>query len=161
MGVKVQQKQQTITPSGGISFVNDEFIRSGFSALIDKELGKRTVLGYQYSDIFRTWFSISFCGGDVAEDIQTHLRATLERIPRNPVPSADTLLCGIKELSGEKNTIVSSSGKKYNFNIHTKLNNLNIKSLLLTKQLRKGEYYDFDYDNQIFEHEKLRCQTYL
>lgn len=34
------------------------------------------------------------------------------------------------------------------------MNDLNIKSLLLTKQLKKGEMYDFDYDNQIIEHEK-------
>lgn len=34
------------------------------------------------------------------------------------------------------------------------MNNLNIKSLLLTKQLNKGEMYDFDYDNQITAHEK-------
>jgi hypothetical protein len=154
MGVKVQQKKQTITPFGGISFLNDEFTRSGLSALIDKELGRRSISGYQYSDIFRTWFSIFFCGGDVAEDVQRHLRPTLEGIPSNPVPSPDTLLRGIKELSVENSTVVSSSGKEYNFNIHTKLNNLNIKLLLLTKQLRKGELYDFDYDNQIIAHEK-------
>ncbi|MDR3142218.1 MAG: hypothetical protein LBU37_10910 [Tannerellaceae bacterium] len=29
-----------------------------------------------------------------------------------------------------------------------------MKSLLLTRQLRKGEFYDFDYDSQIIEHEK-------
>ena len=34
------------------------------------------------------------------------------------------------------------------------MNDLNIKSLLLTKQLKQGEMYDFDYDNQIIEHEK-------
>jgi hypothetical protein len=154
MGIKVQQKHQSVTPFGGISFINDEFTRSGLSGLIDKELGRRTVLGYQYSDIFRTWFSIFFCGGDVAEDVHTHLRSTLEGIPRNRVPSPDTLLRGIKELS-EKNTIqVSSSGKGYNFNIHKRLNTLNIKLLLLTKQLFEGEFYDFDYDNQIIEHEK-------
>ena len=34
------------------------------------------------------------------------------------------------------------------------MNDLNIKSLLLTKQLKKGEMYDFYYDNQIIEHEK-------
>jgi hypothetical protein len=66
MGIKVQQKFQTITPFGGISFVNDEFIRSGLSALIDKELGRCSISGYKYSDIFRTWFSIFFCGGDAA-----------------------------------------------------------------------------------------------
>jgi hypothetical protein len=50
--------------------------------------------------------------------------------------------------------MVFSSGKEYNFNIHMKLNNLNIKLLLLTKQLWREELYDFDYDNQIIEHEK-------
>ena len=34
------------------------------------------------------------------------------------------------------------------------MNNLNIKSLLLTKQLENGKMYDLDYDNQIIEHEK-------
>jgi hypothetical protein len=154
MGIKVQQKFQTITPFGGISYINDEFTRSGLSALIDKELGRRSILGYQYSDIFRTWFSLFFCGGDVAEDVHSHLRPTLEGIPSNPVPSPDTLLRGLKELSEENTTVVSSSGKAYNFNIHNKLNDLNIKLLLLTKQLNKGESYDFDYDNQIIEHEK-------
>jgi len=156
MGIKVQQKSQSLTPFAGISFITDEFSRSGLSGLIDKELGIRSkYAGYQYSDIFRTWFSLFFSGGDVAEDIQTHLRSTLENIPFNRVPSADTLLRGIKELS-TANTIVTvpSSGNEYRFNINYKLNALNIKSLFLTKQLAKGELYDFDYDNQIIEHEK-------
>ncbi|MDR1864217.1 MAG: hypothetical protein LBR08_01460 [Bacteroidales bacterium] len=29
-----------------------------------------------------------------------------------------------------------------------------MKSLILTKQLRAGEYHDFDYDSQIIAHEK-------
>ena len=33
--------------------------------------------------------------------------------------------------------------------INEKLNRLNIKSLKQTKQLKSGNYYDFDYDNQI------------
>ena len=49
MGIKVEQKYQTITPFGGISFVNEEFTRSGLSALIDKELGMRgTCACYQH-----------------------------------------------------------------------------------------------------------------
>jgi hypothetical protein len=63
MGIKVQQKFQTITPFGGISFINDEFRRSGLSALIDKELGRRSILGYRencarmYPDVsFATFF---------------------------------------------------------------------------------------------------------
>lgn len=34
------------------------------------------------------------------------------------------------------------------------MNGLNVESLLLNKQLKKGEYCDFDYDNQIIDHEK-------
>ena len=34
------------------------------------------------------------------------------------------------------------------------MNVLNLKSLILTEQLKKGQAYDFDYDNQILEHEK-------
>jgi hypothetical protein len=42
---------------------------------------------------------IFLCGGECAEDIQEHLRTTLENISGNEVPSADTLLRGIYENS--------------------------------------------------------------
>jgi Transposase DDE domain. len=80
----------------------------------------------------------------------------LEQIPDNAVASADTLLRCLGELATENTQVtVPSSGKQYQFNINEKLNDLNIKLLLLTKQLKKGKYYDFDYDNQIIEHEKF------
>ena len=60
----------------------------------------------------------------------------------------------LTELATENTIVTSTSGKEYEFNINEKMNDLNIKSLLLTKQLKKGEVYDFDYDNQIIEHEK-------
>ena len=86
--------------------------------------------------------------GQCAEDIQQHLRRTLEQIPGNAVASADTLLRCFGELATENTQVtVPSSGKQYQFNINEKLNDLNIKLLLLTKQLKKGKYYDFDYDN--------------
>ena len=82
------------------------------------------------------------------------MRPTLESILCNKVPSPDTLLRGIKELAVENTNVVSSTGKSYQFNINRKLNDLNIKSLLLTGQLHKNKVYDFDYDNQIIAHEK-------
>ena len=88
------------------------------------------------------------------EDVQEHLRPTFENIPGNRVASADTLLRTIKELATEDTTIISSNEKEYRFNVNKRMNDLNIKSLLLTKQLKQGEMYDFDYDNQIIEHEK-------
>jgi hypothetical protein len=37
----------------------------------------------------------------------------------------------------------------YNFDINERLNRLNIRVLKLTDQLKAGESYDFDYDNQV------------
>jgi hypothetical protein len=63
-------------------------------------------------------------------------------------------LRGVKEIATDNSTFISKQGNTYDFNINTKLNKLNIKSLILTKQLKKGTYYDFDYDNQIIATEK-------
>ena len=81
--------------------------------------------------------------------LNSHFGEYLKSIPGNNVPSADTVLRSFKELTTENTIYTSNSGLSYNFNINNKLNMLNIKSLKLTNQLRSGEYYDFDYDNQI------------
>ena len=93
-------------------------------------------------------------GGDCIEDISTHLKDHLQAIPTNQVPSPDTIIRGIKELSTENTKFESASGIVYDFNINMKLNKLNIKSLLLTNQLTSGKSYDFDYDNQVLPNKK-------
>ena len=153
---KVEKVSKNITPFAGVFFVNSEINRTGLSKLIDSHLGRRaSIKGYTYSNLFRNFFNLFLSGGECAEDIQQHFRPTLEQIPHNKVASHDTLLRVCNELSLENTTVVSSSGKKYQFNINEKLNDLNIKILLLTKQLEKGKFYDFDYNNQIIEHEKF------
>jgi len=152
---KVVKLSKNITPFGGISYVNMEFNNCGLAQLVDNELGVRgNGIGYSHSEIFRTWFNVFLCGGECAEDVQVHLHDTLKQIPGNVVPSADTMLRLIKELALNNTEVESSSGKVYQFNINKKMNDLNIKSLLLTGQLEKGNSYDFDYDNQIISHEK-------
>ena len=153
--MKVQKISSNVSPFAGISFVNNSFNETGISQLIDNELGTRVkTVGFSYSDIIRNQFNIFYSGGDCAEDIQTHLGKHLKSIPGNHVPSADTILRGIKELSTQNTSFTSNQGKTYDFNINTKLNLLNIKSLLLTRQLKKDTWYDFDYDNQIIATEK-------
>jgi hypothetical protein len=139
-----------VSPFAGISFTNAIFNNCGLSRLIDNELGIRaSTVGFLYSDIIRNFANIIFSGGNCAEDIQTHLGKHLKSIPCNHVPSADTLLRGIKELATENQVFTSQQNKQYTFNINQKLNRLNIKSLLLTNQLESGKEYDFDYDNQV------------
>jgi len=152
---KIQKTNKNITPFAGISFVHEEFNKSGLRKLIDNELGIRsTTNDYSYSNLIGNFFNLYLCGGECAEDIQTHFRSTLEHIPNNNVASADTLLRCYNELATENTTIVSLQGNEYQFNINERLNRLNINSLLLTKQLQKGKCYDFDYDNQIIAHKK-------
>jgi hypothetical protein len=153
--MKLQKISTPVSPFAGISFVHNEFVKSGMSQLIDTELGCRVkTVGYMYSDIIKNYLNVFYSGGSCAEDIQTHLGKHLKSIPGNSVPSADTLLRGIKELAVPNNAYISKQGKSYDFNINTKLNRLNLKSLLLTKQLESGASYDLDYDNQILETEK-------
>ena len=148
--MKIQNYQTQVNPFSGISLVNYHFNKSGLSELIDNELGIRSkYFGYQYSEIIRNLANIYFSGGDVIEDINTHLREHLKSIPGNNVPSADTILRGIKELSTDNTLYTSDKGLSYKFNINEKLNRLNVKSLKLTGQLETDKSYDFDYDNQV------------
>jgi len=153
--MKLQKISTNVSPFSGISFVNNEFDKVGMSQLIDSELGMRVkTVGFSYSDIIKNLGNVFYSGGDCAEDIQTHLGKHLKSIPNNHVPSADTILRGIKELTTQNTTFMSKQEFFYDFNINAKLNTLNIKSLLLTKQLERDTYYDFDYDNQIIATEK-------
>ena len=72
----------------------------------------------------------------------------------NKVSKADTMLRCLKELSVENTPVTSASGITYQFNINENINSMLMKSLLQTRQLEKGQYYDFDYDNQIIVHQK-------
>jgi hypothetical protein len=152
---KIAKLSKNLTPFAGISYVNAEYNRCGLGQLIDTHLGKRNKEAkYSYAEVFRTWFNVFLCGGDCAEDVNVHLRSSLEQIPDNKVPSPDVLLNVLKELAVDNTEVISSTDKVYQFNIHEKMNDLLIKSLLINKQLDAEKSYDFDYDNQIIEHEK-------
>ena len=152
---KIAKISKNITPFAGVFFVNKEFNCSNMRKLIDNQLGERSsTKDYSYGNLFGNFFNLFLSGGECAEDLQQHFRPTLEQIPDNTVASADTMLRLFSELATENTTVISSGEKKYQFNINKNLNDLNIKSLLLTKQLEECKFYDFDYDNQIIEHEK-------
>lgn len=158
--MKIQKSSTSISPFAGIAFANAIFNNCGLSQLIDKELGIRvSTVGYSFSDIIRNYANIIFSGGNCAEDIQTHLGDHLKAIPGNNVPSADTMLRGVKQLAIENQVFTSQQNKQYTFNINTRLNRLNIKSLILTDQLQPGNEYDFDYDNQVIATCKYDAKT--
>ena len=109
--MKLQKILTQVSPFAGINFINEDYDKSGFTQLIDNQLGIRCrPVGFSYSDIIKNLMNVFFCGGNCAEDIQSHLGEDLKAIPGNLVPSADTILRGIKELSTE-NTSYESDRK--------------------------------------------------
>jgi len=153
--MKIQNLKTKVSPFSGISLVNHHFNKIGLTQLIDKELGQRVKFaGYQYGEIFRNLSNVFLSGGSVIEDIDSHLKEHLKSIPNNNVPSPDTVLRSLNELTTKNTEYISASDISYKFNINSKLSRLNIRALKLTSQLNESEEYDLDYDNQINANKK-------
>ena len=153
--VKVQIKSEKLTSFGGIFPIMEKFDRM-LSHTIDSTLGLRSkVYGYQYSEIIRSLMCVYFCGGSCVEDVSSHLMETLCLHPHLRTCSADTILRAIRELTTPNQSYRSDSGKSYDFNVASDLNNLLVNALLATGQLLPDNEYDFDFDHQFIETEKF------
>lgn len=152
----ITKSAEKITPFGGFNFCFQSFHQSGLAGLIDQHLGERVkTVGFSYSDIIANQIGIFFAGGDCTEDINEHLRGPLGQVKGLAVCSADTILRGIKELSCASTELLNpDSGVTHQFNVNAHLNELMIKALRLTSQLKKHTLYDLDYDNQVIATEK-------
>jgi len=72
--MKLQKISTQVSPFSGICFINEEYGKSGFTQLLDKQLGIICKpVGFSYSNIIQNLMNVFFCGGDYAEDIQSHL----------------------------------------------------------------------------------------
>lgn len=69
--------------------------------------------------------------------------------------SADTILRVIRELTTPNQSYRSASGKSYDFNVASDLNNLLVNALLATGQLLPDNEYDFDFGHQFIKTEKF------
>ena len=152
---KIQIKSEKLTSFGGIFPIMDKFDRM-LSRTIDSTLGLRSkVYSYQYSEIIRSLMCIYFCGGSCVEDVTSHLMEVLSLHPHLRTCSVDTILRAISELTTPNLTYWSYSGKSYDFNVASDLNNLLVNALLATGQLLPDNEYDFDFDHQFIETEKF------
>jgi|TARA_R110000737_G_scaffold262705_1_gene270791 hypothetical protein len=74
-------------------------------------LGDKGLLAqYEYSDLFRSYLSLTLYGEECAEDITDHLRKDLQQIPDFNVCSTDTLLRMQKELATGKKAMLAIVG---------------------------------------------------
>lgn len=154
--MKIIKSAEKITPFAGFNFCFDQFHQSGLAGLIDRQLGERVkTVGFSYSDIIANQLGIFLTGGDCAEDLSEHLRGPLSQVRGLAVCSPDTLLRGIKELSCPSQQMINpDSGVVHQFNTNAKGNDLLLKALRTTGQLKTAVPYDLDYDNQVIPTEK-------
>ncbi len=152
---KIEKSNQIINPFGGINYINSYIKDAEILELIDNQLGSRAKQAkYSYSDLILNLWNVFFTGGDCAEDINEHLHDFLSTVPDTKVANADTILGVFKTLKTENELVTSSNGKTYETNRHDKLNQLNISILKQINILKAGNYYDFDYDNEVLPTEK-------
>jgi len=155
--MKITYSKENINAFGGINFADYIINNAGVYSTIRKHLTDRGLLAtYSYVDLIRSYLLLVLCGGECAEDINTHLRKELEQVKGFSVCSADTLLRMQKELSTPKETSISKTNIEHDYNINMNLNRLLVKLLIKTKQLvpDSKEGYIFEYDNQFIPTDK-------
>ena len=128
--MKVEKNSQIINPFGGLNFVVEAIKKAGILEIIDNQLGIRPKQAqYSYSDLILCLWSVFYCGGDCAEDINEHLKTYIKSVPGMKVADADTVLGVLKSLKTEKEEVKGPTGSVYQANRHDKLNELNINIL--------------------------------
>ena len=154
--MKVINSTEKINSFGGVNMVDERISNAGISQLIDDHLGSRSPQAeYTYSDVFKSLWHITLCGGDCAEDVNENLKETLRGLKNTNVSSADTLLRVEKQLATEKETYVSDSQTIHEFNVNMPLNRLMVRMLVHLNMLKPDDDdVVFDYDNQFIATEK-------
>ncbi|MBK3519412.1 hypothetical protein [Carboxylicivirga marina] len=154
--MKITYSKENINSFGGINFADHIISNNSLYETINQELGQRgDKATYSYSDLIRSYFLLTLCGGECAEDITENLCKELGQVKGFDVCSADILLRIQKELSTQKETYVSDTGIEHDFNVNTKMNKLIVRLLIEKKQLApRNKDYIFDYDNQFIPTDK-------
>jgi len=149
------QNCNTISAFGGINFVFNYLEEGNLNHLFDKSfprLANQSIYGWK--DIIYSILSIYLCGGDCIEDLQVHLKEHFQRNPFINLPSSDTVLKRLKELSEESNQCFTKRGiVEHSYNRNSKLEELNVALLEKLGAFSKDEII-LDYDNTILFTEK-------
>jgi len=153
--MKITTSTDNIKSFGGLNFISEEYDKLKLPELIGQHLGIRSLQAkYSFSDVIKNLWTITFAGGDCAEDIHTNLRDELHQITNLKVCSPDTILRLQKTLAFDKEIHLSNSKTVNEFSKHSTLNDLNLDMLIQTETLKPNLFYDFDFDNQFVPNEK-------
>jgi hypothetical protein len=153
-----------ITSFGGLNFVLAELESQGIGQLLNSHLPRLCKQSqYSWKDIFYSYWSVLFCGGDCAEDLDIHFKDAFKRSPFIKVPSPDRLLDRMKQLSEPSKLFKTDRGNNtQEFSLNNPLNIINIKMLKKLHLLELNKNLTLDYDNTMLPAEKADAtMTYL
>lgn len=139
-----------VSPFGGLNFVLEELESKKIGDLLSNSLPTLPSQSkYSWRDIIYAYWSVLFCGGDCAEDIDINLYESLQNIPFLNCPSPDRLLNRLKELAETKQSVQKNRSLVNNeISNNTALCQLNLRILKKLK-LIESENTVLDYDNTV------------
>ena len=146
---------KAISAFGGINFVFRYLENKSLGDFIKQSLpALQAQSKYSWGDIFYSILSIYLCGGDCIEDLQTHLKGHFHRNPFVNMPSPDTVLRRLVQLSQPSKECKAKRGiVTHLYNTNSILENLNILMLKKLDAFSADELI-LDYDNTIIFNEK-------
>lgn len=144
-----------ISAFGGMNFVLEYLKSRSISEVFSDNLPQLSEQSkYTWNDIVGSLLSIYICGGDCIEDLQTHLKDHFANNPFISLPSPDTVLRRLSELSTNSQSCRTKRGNiDHIYNTNPKLEQLNI-ALLKKLGAFDAEELTLDYDNTIIFNEK-------
>ena len=152
--MKVKYSSQ-MNAFGGINLVLKEFDNLNIGGLLNANLPKLYPNSkYCWKDIFYSFSSIFYCGGQCIEDAKTVLSNQFSNNPIFKLSSPDTIVRRFKMLACQDQRCYTPRGKvEHQFNSNDFLNQLNIK-LLKNLGMFNTDQTIIDYDNTILFNEK-------
>jgi hypothetical protein len=152
------QKSSELSAFGGINFVFEFLEANKIGNLIESnlpELGNQSQ--YSWKDLIYSLMSVYMCGGDCIEDLNDHLKPHFVKNPFVKMPSPDTVLRRLGQLSQPNSTCRTGRGAvDHLYNTNKTLDRLNLKLLKLMGIFDSKEI-TLDYDNTIIPSEKSDC----
>ncbi len=146
---------KALSPFGGLNFVLKELDRVKIGSLLKKELPALSPQSrYNWRDIFYSYWSVFFCGGNCAEDLSGNFHHSLSVLPFLKIPSPDRVLNRLQELALPASYFETKRSKApHHFAVNDPLSQLNLKITNQLFNLSKSKV-TIDYDNTLCFHKK-------
>ncbi len=152
-------KSGDLSAFGGLNFVFESLNNLGINRIVDSNLPSLKYNSkYSWTDVFYSFMSIYFCGGDCIEDLNINLRHHLHNNPMFKLPSPDTVLRRLSSLAVPTQKCFTQRGSvEHEYCTNEAVMDVNLRILKKLGVFKSSEL-TLDYDNTIIFSEKKDCK---